>query len=306
MRNLYNLLDRIQSCNQRVTGERRRGCQLPKQWSPDIPHMRALQWSAAGVEWHRWVTVTQSPDTGGALTLTSAEVTPDWRDRAEKWRQWYDRNMETRLTRGRSQDSGMLCLAFLVQQFYKHKTPDIMRVDFVISINLLVCTLRFVTRKSALHSHYSLETVCLATFSPQFRQMISRLYKIGVHYFGPFMPDINGEQFCCATCLQRLQSCNYSASKSAWISIQGLLYPQARGQAGPGLTEDWAGDALEYGRLLFSGVWISLVLNLCRFERPEPISVHTVLNACANCLQPLLAGQFHIRNAMLSAGLNQL
>ena len=49
MRNLYNLLDRIQSCNQWVTGERRRGCQLPKQWSPDIPHMRALQWSAAGV-----------------------------------------------------------------------------------------------------------------------------------------------------------------------------------------------------------------------------------------------------------------
>ena len=262
--------------------------------------------SGQQAEWHRWVWVTQSPDTGGALTLTSAEVTPDWRDRAEKWRQWYDRNMETRLTRGRSQDSGMLCLAFLVHQFYKHKTPDILRVDFVISINLLVCTLRFVTRKSALHSHYSLETVCLATFSPQFRQMISRLYKIGVHYFGPFMPDINGEQFCCATCLQRLQSCNYSASKSAWISIQGLLYPQARGQAVPGLTEDCAGDALEYGRLLFSGVWISLVLNLCRFERPEPISVHMVLNACANCLQPLLAGQFHIRNAMLSAGLNQL
>ena len=82
----------------------------------------ALQWSAGGVtEWHRWVWVTQSPDTGGALTLTSAEVTPDWRDRAEKWRQWYDRNMETRLTRGRSQDSGMLCLAFLVQQYNKHK-----------------------------------------------------------------------------------------------------------------------------------------------------------------------------------------
>ena len=181
----------------------------------------------------RWSVVTSSECEWHNLqtTFTSAEVTPDWRDREEKWRQWYDRNMETRLTRGRSQDSGMLCLAFLVQQLYKHKSPDILRVDFVISINLLVCTLRFVTRKSALHSHYSLETVCLATFSPQFRRMISRLYKIGMHYFGPFMPDINGEQFCCATCLQRLQSCNYSASKSAWISIQGLLYPQARGQA---------------------------------------------------------------------------
>ena len=106
-------------------------------------------------------------------------------------------------------------------------------MDFVISINLLWCTLRFVTRKSAVYSHYSFETVCLAIFYPQFRRMISRLYKIGMHYFGPFMPDINGEQFCCATCLQRLQCCNYSASKSAWISIQGLLYPSTSQGPGP-------------------------------------------------------------------------
>ena len=58
------------------------------------------------------------------------------RGREEEWRQWYDRNMETRLTRGHSQDSGM-SLAF-----YKQKIPDILRVDFVISINLLLCTLR--------------------------------------------------------------------------------------------------------------------------------------------------------------------
>ena len=35
-----------------------------------------------------------------------------------KWRQWYDRNMETRLTRGRSQDSGMFCILQTKDSWY--------------------------------------------------------------------------------------------------------------------------------------------------------------------------------------------
>ena len=110
------------------------------------------------------------------------------------------------------------------------------------------------------------------------------------------MLDINGEQSRWVTCLQRLQSDNYWALKSSspWIDLS-----TSHGQS---LAHPW----LWCTGILFSGVWISLVLNLCRFEGPEPISVHMLLNACANCLQPLLAGQFHIRNAELSTVLNKL
>ena len=105
MRNLHDLLDRIQSCNQWVTGERRRGCQLPKQWSLAIPAHESLQWSAGDIG--DWVT-----------SDTISRQTPgEWRETV-KWRQWYDRNMETRLTRGRSQDSGMFCILQTKDSWY--------------------------------------------------------------------------------------------------------------------------------------------------------------------------------------------
>ena len=93
-------------------------------------------------------------------------------------------------------------------------------------------------------------------------------------YSGPSMLDINGEQSRWVTCLQRLQSDNYWALKSSspWIDLS-----TSHGQS---LAHPW----LWCTGILFSGVWISLVLNLCRFEGPEPISVHMLLNACANCL----------------------
>ena len=76
-------------------------CQNSDHWR--YPHMRASsgQQVTSGTEWQ----VTQSPD--------------KHRESGERqWRQWYDRNMETRLTRGRSQDSGMFCILQTKDSWY--------------------------------------------------------------------------------------------------------------------------------------------------------------------------------------------
>ena len=82
------------------------------------------------------------------------------RGREEEWRQWYDRNMETRLTRGHSQDSGMSCILQTKDSWY----PEGGLCDFHKPV--IVHLERFVTGKSAVYSHYSFETVCLAIFYP--------------------------------------------------------------------------------------------------------------------------------------------
>ena len=132
-------------------GERPRVRQLPKQW-----YLRTWELSSgdqvSGVWWRsdisdcQWHTI--SWQTRGAFTLAPDS---DWREERGERRArgiiWYHRNMETRLTRGRSQDSGM-CRTF--GSIFTNNCRFLIFLVFVISINFLLCTLKCVTRKSLL------------------------------------------------------------------------------------------------------------------------------------------------------------
>ena len=237
MRNLHDLLDRIRSCNQWVTGERRRGCQLPKQWSLLIPRTGEPQWSpgVCGVTSdHRGVWVT-------------SDTISRHRGREEEWRQWYDRNMETRLTRGHSQDSGMSCILQTKDSWY----PEGALCDFHKPV--IVHLERFVTGKSVVYSHYSFETVCLRFFILSSGERFLGFIKLECITSGLLCRISMGSNFVvrlvykgCKAAITPLQRAPESQSKDCFIHKPG---------ARPGLTED-----CDDGWWWCTGIWMIIIL----------------------------------------------